>query len=52
MNADIACILFNIDIRLYLESGLSTGKVITVDKVYKVRLVYSFISYSNAACSF
>ena len=48
----MAYILFNIGIRLYLESGLSTSKVIIVDKVYKVCLVYSFISYSNVACPF
>ena len=48
----MACILFNIGIRLYLESGLSTGKVIAVDEAHKVRLVHSFISHSNAACPF
>ena len=52
MDVNIACILFNIGIRLYLESGLGTGKVIVVDEAHKVRLVYSFISYSNVACPF
>lgn len=52
VDANMACILFNIGIRLYLESGLSTGKVIAVDEAHKVRLVHSFISHSHAACPF
>ena len=39
VDANMACILFNIGIRLYLESGLTTGKVIAIDEAHKVRLV-------------
>ena len=36
VDANMACMLFNIGIRLYLESGLTTGKVIAIDEAHKV----------------
>ena len=38
VDANMACMLFNIGIRLYLESGLTTGKVIAIDEAHKVCL--------------
>ena len=42
VDANMACMLFNIGIRLYLESGLTTGKVIAIDEAHKVRLTHNF----------
>ena len=36
VDANMACVLFNIGISLYLESGLAMGKVIAVDEAHKV----------------
>ena len=36
VDANMACVLFNIGISLYLESGLTTGKIIAVDEAHKV----------------
>lgn len=38
VDANMACVLFNIGIGLYLESGLTTGKIIAIDEAHKVRL--------------
>lgn len=45
VDANMACILFNIGIRLYLESGLTNGKVIAIDEAHKVRLSHSLIPH-------
>ena len=37
VDANMACVLFNIGLNLYLESGLTTGKVIAIDEAHKVR---------------
>lgn len=37
MDANMACVLFNIGISLYLESDSTTGKVIAIDEAHKVR---------------
>lgn len=37
VDANMACVLFNIGISLYLESGLTTGKIIAIDEAHKVR---------------
>lgn len=37
VDANMACVLFNIGVGLYLESGLTIGKVIAVDEAHKVR---------------
>ena len=44
VDANMACVLFNVGISLYLESGLSTGKVIAIDEAHKVRLSRNLIS--------
>ena len=36
VDANMACMLFNIGISMYLESGLTTGKVIALDEAHKV----------------
>ncbi len=41
VDANLACMLFNIGIRLYLESGLTTGKVIAIDEAHKVCLTHN-----------
>ena len=37
VDANMACVLFNIGISLYLESDLTTGKIIAMDEAHKVR---------------
>lgn len=39
VDANMACMLFNIGLTLYLESGLNTGKVLAVDEAHKVSLM-------------
>ena len=36
VDPNMACVLFNIGISLYLELGLTTGKVIAMDEAHKV----------------
>lgn len=36
VDPNMACVLFNIGMSLYLESGLTTGKVIAMDEAHKV----------------
>lgn len=36
VDPNLACVMFNIAISLYLESGLSTGKIIAIDEAHKV----------------
>ena len=48
VDANMACMLFNIGIRLYLESGLTTGKVIAIDEAHKVRLTHTFNPTSHS----
>ena len=43
VDANMACMLFNIGIRLYLESGLTNGKIIAIDEAHKVRLLHCLI---------
>lgn len=47
VDANMACVLFNIGVSLYLEGG-TTGKVIAVDEAHKVRPIRSnFLGYDH-----
>ncbi len=48
VDPSMACVLFDIGIRLYLELGLTMGKVIAIDEAHKVRLLHSLIQHSTA----
>lgn len=43
VDPNMACVLFNIGMSLYLESGLTTGKVIAMDEAHKVSPFSRFI---------
>lgn len=39
VDANMACVLFNIGISLYLGSNATAGKIIAIDEAHKVRLM-------------
>ena len=44
VDANMACVLFNIGMSLYLESELTTGKIIAVDEAHKVSQMRTVVS--------
>lgn len=47
VDANTACVLFNICLSMYIESDPTTGKIIAVDEAHKVRLNILFSIYAN-----
>lgn len=41
VDANMACVLFNIGITLYLESDLTSGKVIAINEFHKVCVAHN-----------